>query len=509
MLLSLALSTFLIAHHRQQPLPPPSSVRIVDVIPKSLSGETNQDSEPSLAIGKAGKGKWLAISAFTPDPAGGELAPLYVSDDGGATWNLNCVIPGGGDVGTSDVTIGFGTGSDLYITDLRGRQPFGHVFLDVIKLADFRSVDPAIDLRPGQLREQVDQPAVVVASTTTDGVATNRLFIGLNDFSAAQGHTSTIDFADQPIFRLETRNTSSQDGPEVRVATIDSGWTYAAFYRWINKNDPREDGNTRINGEVVVRRDNTFGNDAHPFSQLVGKDGKSGISAAPKLSVVWGANIGSQRIGGSLALAIDPRKPADPEMPNVVYLAYGSDNGKDSSPYQLHLCRSTDGGKSWTEITGIPHTANAVNASIAVTTSGIVGFLYQSFDSNSRTWSTYLYRQSDSASDSEPLLLSQFSESTTPNIRDPQNNKFFHPYLGDYAALSTYGDSFLGVFCAGNQAKLANFPLVKDLNQVFSRNFDPITGSMTDIHRNPIKDAKTNRSVSGLSIDPFFFRIDN
>lgn len=509
MLLSLVLSILLISGRGQRILPPPSQVRIVDVIPKSLSGETNQDSEPSLAISRAGKGKWLAVTAFTPDPAGGDLAPIYISDDGGATWSLNCVIPGGGDVGTSDVTVGFGSGTDLYITDLRGKQPFGHVFLDVIKLNDFRSLDPYVDLRPGQMREQVDQPFVTVSSTTSSGVDTNRMFIGLNDFSAAQGHTATVDHSSQPFFRLEERSTPTQDGPEVRIATIDSGWTYAAFYRWIRRNDPRPDGNTRISGEVVVLRDNTFGNDPHPFSQLVGKDGKHGIPAASKLSLLWGYNIGSQRIGGSLAIAIDPRKPIDPKKPNVVYLAYGSDGGQDSTPYQLHLCQSTDGGKTWSEISGIKYTTNAVNASLAVTSDGILGFLYQSFDSTSQTWSTYLYRRSDTAADKEPLLLSRFSESTTPNIQDTQNHKFFHPYLGDYAALSTYENSFYGVFCASNQPRLANFPLVNDLHQVFARNFDPASGSMTDIHKHRIVDAKTNRPISGISIDPFFFRIDN
>src|SRR5947208_4669615 len=56
---------------REVPRPPAkvASVRVVDLIPISLSGETWQDAEPFLAL-YASNPKLLAASAFTPNPAG-------------------------------------------------------------------------------------------------------------------------------------------------------------------------------------------------------------------------------------------------------------------------------------------------------------------------------------------------------------------------------------------------------------------------------------------------------
>src|SRR5213083_3349245 len=68
------------------------AVLVVNMIPKSLSGETNQDSEPTIAVNPANPLQ-IAGSAFTPDPAGGDVAPIFVSNDGGMTWSLNAIVP--------------------------------------------------------------------------------------------------------------------------------------------------------------------------------------------------------------------------------------------------------------------------------------------------------------------------------------------------------------------------------------------------------------------------------
>src|SRR5437016_11072967 len=45
----------------------PIQVKLVDLIPASLSGETNQDSEPFLAV-QAANPQVMVASAFTPNP---------------------------------------------------------------------------------------------------------------------------------------------------------------------------------------------------------------------------------------------------------------------------------------------------------------------------------------------------------------------------------------------------------------------------------------------------------
>src|SRR5258708_3617602 len=71
----------------------PIQIKLVDLIPASLSGETNQDSEPFLAIQTANP-QVMVASAFTPNPASSRgNAPVYVSQDGGNSWVLNAITP--------------------------------------------------------------------------------------------------------------------------------------------------------------------------------------------------------------------------------------------------------------------------------------------------------------------------------------------------------------------------------------------------------------------------------
>src|SRR5512134_3986757 len=92
-------------------------VRIVNLIPNALSGETQRDSEPNIAVNPANP-RQIAASAFTPDPAGSGTGPIFVSTDGGTTWALNVVLPGGNRTG--DTTLRFGTISNvLYAGILR------------------------------------------------------------------------------------------------------------------------------------------------------------------------------------------------------------------------------------------------------------------------------------------------------------------------------------------------------------------------------------------------------
>src|SRR5437667_10052722 len=69
------------------------SIKVVNLIPASLSGETNQDSEPFLAVQTVNP-QIMVASAFTLNPfsASGN-APVYVSEDGGVTWVLSAITP--------------------------------------------------------------------------------------------------------------------------------------------------------------------------------------------------------------------------------------------------------------------------------------------------------------------------------------------------------------------------------------------------------------------------------
>src|SRR5271163_1614038 len=89
---------------------------VVNIIPRSLSGETNQDSEPNITVNPANPLQIVA-SAFTPNPGGSGDAPLYLSLDGGATWALQAIVPS--DRETADITVRFGGNGNLYAGILR------------------------------------------------------------------------------------------------------------------------------------------------------------------------------------------------------------------------------------------------------------------------------------------------------------------------------------------------------------------------------------------------------
>src|SRR5437763_12236189 len=99
---------------------PPTSVKLVNIIPQSMSHETNNDSEPNLTVNPSNP-QLMAASAFTPVQQG--AAPIFVSQDGGNTWVLSTVIPS--DRITTDITLRFsGNGDTLYAGILP--RPFTH-----------------------------------------------------------------------------------------------------------------------------------------------------------------------------------------------------------------------------------------------------------------------------------------------------------------------------------------------------------------------------------------------
>src|SRR5882672_807503 len=62
-------------------------VLIVNIIPRQMSFETNNDSEPNLDVSPTNP-QHMAACAFTPDPTGSPNAPIFISTDGGMSWTI-------------------------------------------------------------------------------------------------------------------------------------------------------------------------------------------------------------------------------------------------------------------------------------------------------------------------------------------------------------------------------------------------------------------------------------
>jgi len=343
--------------------------------PKSLSGETNQDSEPHLTVNPANPLQIIG-TAFSPNPGGGAFAPLYMSLDGGITWALNPIVPSsmGNQLGTGDITTSFNSNATrLYAGILRGgtgnleflrtNTPFGPTPMTVL-----------------QSRTNADQP-FTHALTTSAG--RDVVYIGDNDFNASGGKTQTVDQSlnagvSSPPFtsvRVEKRTTLGQDGPQCRPVAHADGTVYAAFYRW-RAATGNFGSNTLVitSADVVVVRDDAWG--AHSFIDLVepptpagdglvGKRVVQGISFPFMLNGI--ASTGQQRIGGSISIAVDPNNSKN------VYLVWG--DRQTGSFLTLHMRRSTDKGLTWSGPSDLLTIPNATNAAIAIDTSSRIGFL--------------------------------------------------------------------------------------------------------------------------------------
>jgi hypothetical protein len=315
-------------------------ILVVNMIPKSLSDETNQDSEPNITVDPANPLQ-MAASAFTPDPMGGSNAPIYVSVDGGNTWFLNSILPGstGSTTGTFDITLRFGGASNnLYISILKAPT----VDLNVLRTNSF-----ATSLSPTLLesRGNVDQP-FIQATTVVSGpdAGKDRMYIGINDFNAGS-QTATIDECldatiASPAFssvRVEQRGTGSagQDGPQVRVAVSQDGTIYAIFSAW------RDFTGSSARVDIVVVRDDNWGIGTSPFTALVdSNDNLPGIRVVTSITVPWlMPGLGQERIGGDLSIVTDPRNSSN------VYIVWADQ--QPTTGYTLHLGKSNDRAQSY------------------------------------------------------------------------------------------------------------------------------------------------------------------
>jgi hypothetical protein len=172
-------------------------LQIVNMIPTSLSGETDQDSEPNLAV--------------NPEQP----------KDAGATWSLRPIVPGG--PGTADITVGFGSrGGALYA----GILNFTTFNFNVLRTANPFALTP---MKLPVDRPNEDQPWVSAITAHVGANDHDQVYVGHNDFGA-QPATASVELSRDagggapPVgfktHALEGRPTLGQDGPPVRPAAL-------------------------------------------------------------------------------------------------------------------------------------------------------------------------------------------------------------------------------------------------------------------------------------------------
>ena len=458
-----------------------AQVKVVNMIPNSMSNETNRDSEPNIAVDPSNKMR-IAGSAFTDDPLLSGNGPIFVSTDGGLTWTLNVVLPGGNRTG--DVTLRFArTSGVLYAGILR--KDNGN--LNILRKANF--------LLPGLMtilvdRADDDQPYVEATTVISGGINFDRIYIGNNDFSVSTttGRTATVDFsldaatAAAPAgfgpVRLETRATAStgsgnQDGPSVRCAIHPSGTIYAAYFGW------RTFGGATNTTDVVVVRDDNWAMGTMPFTNLTDTgDLLAGVRVVTGVSVpALSTLLGTQRIGSQLSIAVDPTNS------QTVYLAWADGTGANN--YTIHVRRSINGGVAWSG--DLRTIVMATNPALAINSQGKVGFLYQRLTGTTpnQRWETHFETTTDGFA-TAPMNF------TLANVPDQNGTYAGANPIGDYLHLMAADRDFYGIFSANNTPNMANFPS----GVTYQRNANFTTNTLL---------SNDNVTTVPVSIDPFFF----
>jgi hypothetical protein len=466
-----------------------AQVRLINMTPQNRSCESNQDSEPNLAVNPANTNQ-IAGSAFTPGnqidcldatrtACPTNLAPIFVSTDGGGTWNLNCIVPSNAGGMTSDITLRFGSNTNnLYAGILR--QP-GFLRLNILRTNDFAGTAGMTLLVD---RNNVDQPYVQAITVAGN----DRVYVGDNDFGGPNGQTATIDQSlDGTQFntlRIETRVTAGQDGPPIRTAIHPNGVIYAAFYGWrtrVGNFSP----NATITSDVVVVRDNNGGTGTNPFTALVDTDGLAGVRVAQNRTIPWAntsqPGFGQERfVGSNITIAVDPSRSS------TVYIAWAARVG--TTDYTLHVRRSLDFGATWSG--DLRTITNATNPALAINDAGTVGFLYQQLTASgtSQRWVTHVERTNDAFVNIQDLVLANVPANAPPAQ--------FTPYIGDYVHLKAIGTTFYGIFSANNTPDNSNFPN----GVIYQRNANFTTRTLL---------STDNATSVPVSIDPFFFSISS
>jgi hypothetical protein len=463
------------------------AVTVVNMIPQSLSGETNQDSEPSLAVNPSNFNQ-MAATAFTPNPSGGSFAPIFVSSNGGNTWALNPIVPGAtASFPTGDITIRFGSTSNVLYGGILRADTF--LELNVLRTSNYLSSTPMTVL---ESRGNEDQPWVEATTATGVSGTPDRVYVGNNDWNTAP-KTATIDqslnaaaapppagFVPITIASRTPAGTPPNQGnlPSIRPTIHSSGRIYVAYF---NPTANPFTANAKV--DVVVCRDDNWGQGGSPYQVLKDTDGFAGIRVAKGVTIPWVSFVGQNRTGSHLSIAVDPSNA------DVVYLAWA-----DSTPYTIRLRKSTDGGKTWSasDLRAIP---NGMNPALAVNAKGVVGFLYQELINNAANWQTILEVSANGFATAPTSTVLANTPANTPLAT-------FQPYLGDYIYLAAGPSSFIfpwtfyGVFCANNTPDNSHFP-----NGVkYQRNANFTTKQLLNVD---------NKTPVAVSIDPFFFAVSN
>lgn len=408
--------------------------------------DIQNDGECSIAINPENPDE-IVISAFSG--GWGANSVIWYSSDGGGTWTREFSIPAPPGVPAAlgcpcDQAFDYGRGGLLSGTFLVGSSASNNA-----NIISGTTSDPTSSaswnwlLSSGVAQftnsaglNNADQPWLLV-NRDPSNPAQDNVYVAYDDFTVSPRdmRVAVSLGVNPPNF---TRDASAGSGPTgginpgLRLAVDPrTGWVYAAFQQLAgNANDDpkrvRYMLNRSTDGGV------TWGLNGNPGGIVIATEDST--QPTPKFGTV------NALLGGVDHVAVDPRN-------SDVYYVYGN---RDSSTgnNRLSIVRLSDNGGGGLNMAAPVFVTGQVQAAIpqvAVTTSGVVGVFYYTYDGMSGgfpQFTAHLGLSTDQGATFSDTVLMTFLSSATDDGNARQR------VLGDYQQMKAVGCTFYGAFTA-------------------------------------------------------------
>ncbi|HEV8558148.1 MAG TPA: sialidase family protein [Actinophytocola sp.] len=418
----------------------------VFVIDATAAASSTGGNEPSIAINPANPNE-IAITRFTF--AWPNNADVLHSTDSGQTWTNRTSIPvPPGVSGTSgcpcDQTIDYGRDGTLYGTFLTSTSVVTGSTTDPTQASAWQWNGNPAQTTNGT-HAQPDQPWLLVnRDPTTAGQ--DDVYVAYDHFAGNPDARVAVSYGAIPV-DITADNIAGTESPlatnpGLRMANDPRNGTMYALYEQSTGNTQPKNVTYRLNrstngGATWTLNGNTDG--------LVVDTVNSDQAPGFKFGTV------NALLGGVDHAAVDPTN-------GDVYVAYGQDV---SGGNRLRLRRLTDNGSGGLTVgpaVNVSTSTDAALPSVAVTSDGTIGVLYDTFDGTTSTgfpiFTAHLAQSTDHGATFTDTVLQSFQSPATDNS-DPRQR-----VLGDYHQLKSVGRNFYGVF-SGNTSGVpaANPPI--------------------------------------------------
>ena len=392
------------------------------------------DTEPSIAVNPTDPMK-IAVVAFSGNWGPGTMAPVWKSDDGGATWRkvLQIPQPAPNIDGPGDQKIAFDQSGKLYIAELG-------VIGTTNKRQNFiyrQAGSPDDPLTPGEIYGD-DQPHLEVDAISS-GTCLHRVYspwlkIGSPNQSMI---TTSVTGGNEVKPDVSVGDASSFPNRTTRIALAHDGKAYAVYKTMEGPVAVSLPGSTAPSDFQKVHFYVRRSDDCGETWDGLGKTGVS-IHGLGTVESLFTTNFGN-RAKGKVGRARSSDAWIAVANNGDVYVAYLR---RDASGFsQVYVARSIDQGLTWVSHPVTSGTHHSAYPEIAVAANGMVGVLYIDFDDSG---SVTLFRHRFSRSgDKGQNWTDDILQSMDPG---PLTNAASGFLWGDYEGLTAFGNTFYGVF---------------------------------------------------------------